>query len=262
MSIVSSGVESKWAKVKFAHDYASTMSLTATSEDSSYPVSNMLNRLEGNCYQSLITTTQYITDTGSAGTSTSADYLVLWLHNLYTAGATVTLQYSNDNFSSDINDAFTGETPTSDTYYFKEFTTISSEYWRIKIESATVAPKITIGYWGDITELDWVNAQFDPNAQRIRDDVNRSETGYQLGVYTKYTERTQRFVWNKAELAIYDKLEAWHNNVGRENFFTIWDSDDHPTEVYLMYSDGVFDCPYDFNGRYRNCSVNLTGRKA
>jgi len=125
-----------------------------------------------------------------------------------------------------------------------------------------VAPFITIGYWGDITELDYSSVSFDPNAQRIRDDVNRSQTGYQLGVYTKWTERTQRFRWDMAELDIYDKLEAWHENVGRQNFFTIWDADDHPTEVYLMYSDGNFNNSYALNGRYRNCSVNLTGRKA
>lgn len=262
MSIVSSAVVSCWARIKFAYAFASTMELTATSEDSDNPVSNMINRLETNHYQSLITTTQYITDTGSAGTSTSADYLVLWGHNLKTAGATITLQHSNDNFSSDINDAFTGEIPTSDTYFFKEFTTISDDYWRIKITGASVAPMITIGYWGDITELDYCSVAFDPNAQRIRDDVNRSETGYQLGVYEKWTERTQRFTWAAAELDIYDALEAWHNVVGRENFFTIWDSLDHPTEVYLMYSDGVFNSRYTMNGRYRDCSVNLTGRKA
>jgi hypothetical protein len=238
------------------------MVLSATSELSDYPVSNIINRLETNYWQSAITTTQYITDTGTGGTGTDVDYLVLYGHNLLTAGATVTLQYSSDNFVADVNDAFTGEIPDSDTIYYKEFDQINADYWRIKITGATVAPSITIGYWGELTELDWCSTGFDPNAQNIRDDVNRSETGYQLGVYETYTERTQSLTFRAAELDVYDKVEAWFNEVGRQNFFTAWDTEDHPTEVFLMYSDGVLNAPYTTNGLYRDISMNLTGRKA
>jgi hypothetical protein len=221
----------------------------------------MLNRLETNYYKSAITSTQYINGSGDYGTPKDADYLVLYRHNLATAASIVTIQTSIDgNFVANAVDVASGE-PTSDDLFYLPFTKTTSSYWRVQIAKASIAPQITIGYWGVAAELDWCSVSFDPNSQRIRDDVNRSETGYQLGVYERYTERTQRFTWNDAETDVYDELETWHNTIGRQNFFTAWDTTDHADEIYLMYSDGVFNNPYTLNGRYRNCSVNLTGRK-
>src|SRR3990172_2311955 len=168
------------------------MFLTADSEATGYEAAYLLNRLETNYWLSGSTATQYLTDTGSAGDGADVDYLVLYSHNLHTAGATVTLQYSSDNFAADVHDAFTGEIPAGDAIYFKTFALIHADYWRLKISGATSAPKITIGYWGMATELDYCTTSFDPNAQKDNAIVNRSETGYVLGVYTTFTERTQK----------------------------------------------------------------------
>lgn len=261
MAVVASKTSPGWAKIKFLYAYAAGFELTADSEATGYEVGYMLNRLEGNYWLSTSTATQYINDTGSAGSGVDVDYLILYGHNLFTAGATVTLQYSSDNFSSDVNDAFTGEVPANDEVFFKTFASINADYWRLKISGATAEPKITIGYWGVATELEHCTTSFDPNAQRNNAIVNRSETGYVVGVYETFTERTQSFTWSKAELDIYDKLSMWFDTIGKQNFFVAWDSDNHPTEVFLMYADGNFNCPYSQNGQYRDLSVVLTGRK-
>lgn len=250
-----------WAKVKFLWDYNDNLTLSATSEASGYEVENMLNRLESNYWKSALTSEQYITDIGG-DSDIDVDYICLYDHNLYSGSATVTLQYSSDNFASDVNDAFTGEVPTSDNVFYKEFDLITADYWRIKISASTVAPQITIGYWGVATELDWCTVQFDPNQQENKDVVNVSNRGYVLGVYVAYTERLQTFTWSQSDLDLYDKLAAWFEGVGRQNFFTAWDTTAHADEIYLMYSaDGKLNNPYTMNGKYRDMSVNLKGRK-
>jgi len=253
-------ISTGWAKVKFFYDYSVLMELTATYENGNYPVENMLNRLEGNYYLSSSLNTQYITDTGSAGNNQTVDYIALYGHNLFSAGATLTLQYSSDNFSADINDAFTGETPTTDDYYLKEFDSITDDYWRLKITGATSFPKITIGYWGEATELDWCNVSFDPNSLTDKTIVNRTATGFVTGLYDTFQERSQNFIWNQMEPDIYEKLNTWRLAVGRQNFLTGWDTTDHPTEIYLMYWDGVWNNPFSDGGRYRNVNIKLIGR--
>lgn len=254
-------ISSGWAKIKFLYHYASAMTLTADYALSGYPIANILNRLEIDYWQSSSANDQNITDTGSAGSEQTVDYLVLFGHNLATIGAEVTLQYSNDNFSADINDAFTAETPSSDEIFFKEFDQVAEDYWRLNITGCSAAPKITIGYWGQITELGHCTVSFDPNERIIKDTTSISRTGYLLGTFEEYMERKQKFTWRDFEPDDYVKLETCIETVRKENFFTVWDSANHATEVFLMRSaDGRIYAPYSMNGRYRNASVNLIGR--
>lgn len=257
---VASKITRGWAKIKFLYKTPSGMDLTASYETTGYEVSNMLNRLETNYWLSPSTDTQYIVDSGTAGTYVSVNYIALYDHNLYFAGATLTLQYSTDDFVADVNDAFTGEIPTSNKIFYKLFDLVSAPYWRLKIVGATVAPKITIGYWGELTELDYCTIAFDPNQLTNHDIVNKSIMGYVLGIYETYTERTMSFVWDNTE--IYDDLLDWSETIGKQNFFVAWDTEEHGSEVYLMFcEDGKLTAPYSKNGRYRSPRVNLTGRK-
>lgn len=92
-----------WAKVKLF--YSNVLAdLTATSTAAGYAVANLLDWKEGSWWQATSTADQYITFDAGANKTVGADYLGIANHNL--AGATVMLQYSNDNFSSDINDAW------------------------------------------------------------------------------------------------------------------------------------------------------------
>ena len=262
MASVTSKSSAGWGRIKFFYKYSANMALEATSETTGYEASYVLNRLENNHWQSGSTSTQYLTDIGDAGSYTAVDYLILYGTNLKTAGAIVSLQYSSDNFSSDINDVFTPEVPADDGIFFKEFAQVTALYWRLEITTPSVAPKITILHWGEVVELDFCTSNFDPNAFINNSVVNRSNNGYQLGIYETFTERQQQFTWDNIELDIYDKIIAWAIAIGKQNFFIGWDTENHDTEIYMMYwADGEFKAPFSENGLYRTLTLNFTGRK-
>src|SRR3990172_5387949 len=149
---------SQWAKFKFFFDtmLGSTGSALAAGSTASgdYSAAYLYNMLETNLWKAADTTSPvYITYDAGAGNTKQADYLAIIGHNLFSAGATIALQYSTDNFASDINDAFTAFAPSADTVILKEFTAVAKRYWRLKITSTlSAAPYMAICVWGLKTE--------------------------------------------------------------------------------------------------------------
>jgi len=248
-----------WAKIKFYYDH-SLSSLAATSTASGYDVDYLINRLEINKWKGTSTATQYITFDAGAGNTYKSDYVAISGHNLFTADSLVTVQYSDDNFSADINDAYTEETPTNDNEYVKEFTAFDETYSRIKISSNSVAPEMAIAYWGELTELDWATGGLAPNNLTDKAQVNVSENGFVAGIHNKYKERSFVINFNDAESDLYDKIKAWYEDIGMQNFFMAWEYDQHSEDIYLMRSDGKFKAALSNGGLYRNISINLLGR--
>ena len=189
------------------------------------------------------------------------DYIVIHGHNLGTIGATYTFQYSYDGFNGDINNAFTGVVASNDNTILHEFTQDSNSNWRLKIENATAVPEIAIMYFGETVELDYATNSYDPNAEDDKAVVNESQTGFVTGIYDKYIKRAMNLIFTDADSTLYNKLVAWHDEVGRENFVVAWDTGEHSTEVFLMRHVGQFNNPLVRGGNYRNTSIKLVGRK-
>lgn len=259
----------EWAKIKFFWDQILNnegSSLVADSTDTmaDYDVDYLFNIMETNFWRSASTTDpQYITlDLGVSGDA-DADYLAILGHNLNTIGAIVTLQYSNDNFSGDINDAFTGEAPAADTVYLKRFTAPSAQrYWRLKLsDTMSAAPFMAICIWGEETELDWVQTAFDPHAETVVANRTVSYAGFITGTHIRHTERTLQLSWNEVESALYDKVRAWWDGSGLNNFFVAWDVTNNASDVYLMRPDMTFNAPFSGKGDLRNITIRLKGRK-
>lgn len=250
-----------WAKPKI-YWKDSLFGLSATSTATGFDVDNLLNRKEGDFWKATSTADQYITFDAGVGNTYQADYLVISGHNLNTIGATLTLQYSTDNFSGDINDAFTGYTPTSDLTLRKEFTSQDKRYWRIKISGTpSAAAQMAIAYYGEKVELDYVDVSFDPNRQNRKAEVSVTQGGYVSGIHTAYTERQMSLKWQPIEIAIHDKIVAlWETN-GLKNFVIVWDETDHAADIFLMRMEASFNNPFVRGGLYRNVSLNLKGRK-
>ncbi|MCK4738902.1 MAG: hypothetical protein KAT46_03040 [Deltaproteobacteria bacterium] len=191
-----------------------------------------------------------------------ADYMAIIGHNLNTTEATITLQYSADNFSTDINDVFS-EALSVDTAYLKEFTSPGAKrFWRLKIAGhGLVPPFISLCVWGLKTELDYATASFDPNAQSVKANVNISQGGVVTGLHEKYTERSLALRFTDAESDICTKVKSWWEDHGIKNLFVAWETANHPTEIYLLRPDLSFNNPLTNGGLYRDISINLTGRK-
>jgi hypothetical protein len=91
------------AKVKAYYDH-DLSGLTASATTTGYDVDNLLIFLESSLWKGVGTGDHTITFDAGANKTVGANYLAIANHNL--SGATVMLQYSNDNFAADINDAW------------------------------------------------------------------------------------------------------------------------------------------------------------
>ncbi|GEM_PF-1656401 len=257
-----------WAKIKFFWDTmlgstgsTFTASSTATGD---YNVTYLYNMLETNMWKAANTTTpMYISYDAGVGNTKQADYLILYQHNLKDLGATVTLQYSTDNFVADINDVFTPNTPPDNQLWLKEFTSPGAKrHWRLKIYGViTVAPYITLGLWGLKTELDYATAAFDPYEVNVKANVNLSAGGYVTGIHTKYSERSVNLQFDDADSTLYNKIKTWWDTSGLKNFYLAWDTTNNPNDIYLVRPDLKFSNPFATGGLYRNITLNLKGRK-
>ena len=104
----------------------------ATDTAAGYDILNILDLRTYTQWKAASSGTKYITiDCGSAK---SADCLAVIGHNLYTAGATVSVESSSDNATW--TQRLAGFTPTSDKAFMKLFVSASARYWRIKIINA------------------------------------------------------------------------------------------------------------------------------
>jgi len=259
-----------WEKVKFFWKTmlgSSGSNLDATSTASGYDVDNIYNMLETNRWKSgVVTSPQYIVFDAGAGKTATADYLAIIGHNLASIGATITLQYSGDNFNPSVNDAFAGFAPSADTVILKEFTAPGARrYWRLKIEktgggSFPEAPYMSICIWGMKTELDYVTAEFDPYEEEIKANVIRGDTGYVLGVHNKYRERRMNLRFEDSDDALYQKVKEWWDGSGLRNFFVAWERGNRPDDVFLMMPEPKFNNPFKLTGR-RDITINLIGRR-
>jgi len=263
----------QWQKIKFYWDTmlgSKDSILSATSTASGYDVENLFNMLEWKKWKAGSgAVPMYINydNVAGAGHTGEADYLVILGHNLNTLNARVTLQYSTDGFTADINDAFTGEKPSSDGVYLKEFTNPGPKrYWRLKIEEnlgggmLSPVPYMAICIWGLKTELDYASAGFDPYEEEIKANVTRSDTGYVLGVHDKYRERRMTLRFEDADDALYQKIKDWWDGNGLRNFFVAWERGNRPDDVFLMMSEPKFNNPFKMTGR-RDITISLVGRR-
>ncbi len=256
---------SDWGVATFLWDH-NLAGLTASSEDSAHPASNMLLLREGNWYKAASATTPiyvYPPSGPGNGTSLTSDFLYVHGYNLFTIGATITLQRSATGAWAGEEVDVATKTPTDNFGFAALFSSVAADYWRLKITGSLSAPPvIAIGYWGERTELGHMTASFDPYQRRKKEIVNRTSAHVIAGQHHKHYERRLKLRWDDADDDFYQKLAGWQNGCGTELFGVLWEPDLHPSDVFLMSSDGNFNDPLTIGsgGAYRNTSATLTGR--
>lgn len=255
-----------WAKIKLLWQTmlgttGSTLAAGSTASGD-YDVDYLYNMLAGSWWKAANTTSPvYVTlDLGASVTAT-ADYLVIYGHNLYTIGATVVLQYSTDNFAADVNDAFTAFAATSDAVILKEFTAPAvKRYWRLKISGTlSAAPYMALCIWGNKTELDYASSEFDPHEQEAKVTVNRAHGGAVAGIHENYVDRRLAFTIADADSDLYAKVKTWWDTHGRKQLFIAWETANNPTDVWLMFPDPQFRNPLKLGGARRDISLGFKG---
>ena len=258
-----------WAKIKIFYDNmleseGATLAATSTESTGDFSVNYLAAMLETKMWKAEdngMAAIQYIT-LDLVSTTKDADYIILHGHNLNTAGATVVLQYSTDNFAADINDAYTPEAPSNDNIYFKSFAAPGvKRYWRLKISGLTAtAPYIKIASWGLETELTYAARGYDPYRQKIKGSVLRTNGGQVAAMHTFYRDRILKIPLDDIDTAEYAKFKAWLESTWKQ-FFIAWEQANNPDDLWLVYSDINSDFPLKENGVFRSGSLNLMGRK-
>jgi len=262
----------QWAKIKFFWDTmlggsGSTLTASSTESSADYDVDYLYNMFETNIWKAedtALADPQYITFDAGAGNAGDADYLAIFGHNLNAAGATVTLQHSTTGaWAGEEVDAFTGEVPSADTVYLKEFIAPGARrYWRLRISGhGSTAPYMAICVWGGKTELDWASSAFDPYEQKVVEKATMSYGGYLTGLHTQYTERSMSLRFSDADSTLYDKVKNWFETHGMRNLFVAWDTTNSPADVFLMRPSSKFRNPFNQTGLYRDISISLSGRR-
>jgi hypothetical protein len=248
-----------WSPIEFYYKHGLS-GLVATSAATGYPVSNILQPVDGTLWKATSTATQYITFDAGVGNTYSPDYLLIHNHNLFTAGATVVLQYSTDNFAADTNDIFTAFAPSSDKSILKLFTTQAKRYWRLKISGATVVPWIAYARWGAREVLDFADELTPYNVER-KANVNVGDAGYVQGIHEKYAEWGLKMQFQSADSTLLGKLRTWEETMKLGLFGVSWDPGDHSTDVRVMRRKGPsFTAPLQYGGAYADVSLDLIGR--
>src|SRR3990172_1194137 len=170
----------------------STISAPTTNSTGDYSIDYVHNWLEVNSWKERstgISTSRSITFDAGAGNTYPADYFAIYGHNLN--ASTLALTASSDNFAASTVSVVAPFTVGTTGAILNEFTSPGSyRYWRFTFSRSTVTESfISILSLGTKTELDYIQAPFDPYGQEIMANINLSHSGYVTGIHTKYTER-------------------------------------------------------------------------
>lgn len=177
------------------------------------------------------------------GAAKSADTLAICGHNLFTIGAQISVE------SSPTGAVWTNRlaafTPTSDAALLRTFTSVSAQWWQIKIVAPAGVPQLAIAFLGvRLTFPAPPDAPYIPMEQDVEEESALSEGGYPLGTAIKFKPiRTRPVFSNLARTWVFDTFRpVWENYLSdRRCFFWGWDLTTYPNDyVFLAQHVGKY----------------------
>lgn len=225
------------------NDAAPVASSTAAGDDPVYDVVNLLDFRRFTFWKPAAMPAEILVNSGGPST---ADYLAVASHDLGTAGATIELQGSNDNFAT-AGVVVATVTPGDDLDFAVFFAAVSYSDWKIIVTGAT-APTLAIVAFGDLFEIpSSLQNGYDPVARIPQGQFNKSETGAGLGSVHAYEKRDIAFSfsfvswgWLRASW-----IPAWLAHLRGTPYLYLWNYQDYPAEILLLKTDGGFEGPHN-----------------
>jgi len=240
--------------------------VSSVTVDTGYAVLNLRDWRNYTFWQATSAGPFYIT-VNCAATKT-ANTLAIIGHNLGTIGATVSLECSSDNFSTDTTVALSGFVPSNDKVIYKQFTSQNKQYWRLKITVPTSSsPRMAILCFG--TRLDFpygVITPYDPFSQSVKSESNSSQVGNLLGSVVSYYEVNPKPQWQYLTASwVRDTfMTFWDNHAQNMTpFFFSWEPGDHPADTLLVVvkADAGMTMVYETGQTITSISLDLSGMK-
>jgi len=212
--------------------------LTATSEATNYPVTNLANPSTASFWKSAITTTQYIT----VNVTGTADYVGIARHNLGTVQAIVSVEAFNGTSWVEI---FAEKILSDDAPAILRFTNTPAGGFRLKLQAASAVPQIAILYVGELLELQrriYVGHTPIPYGRQTTIQSGRSENGNFLGrVILQETLSSSVQLENLTPNWYRESLDPFIIAAKTKPFFYSWRPSSYPDEVGFCWlsSDAV-----------------------
>ena len=238
--------------------------LTATDTASGYDVLNIKDLRTYTFWKAASAGTKHITV--YCGSSKSADALGIVGHNLFSANATVSVEYSATGaWAGEELVALAGFTPSDDKAFLKIFTSQSARYWRIKIVTASVAAYLAVLILGvKLTFERFLQAEFDPTPEKIESESKKSKTGNLLGSTVNFISRTIKASWKYLTPSWIDSTfkPAWDNHLSQlKPFFWAWDITNHSNEIFFVKISDDFSLSMPYDPIRRNLTLEMEGVK-
>jgi len=158
-----------------------TGTVTATSSDASFPVSNVTNWKSAYFHKPSATGTYYINV--DAGAAVDVDCFAVFSHNLTEKNSTAKLQWSADG-ATGWTDLTSALQKSDSQMIFDIFTSVNKRYFRVEVVAPTLIPSIGIIVIGEyMTMQRGISGGFTPAHmdRKFKQLSNKSETGLQLG---------------------------------------------------------------------------------
>jgi len=212
----------------------SGLTITHSTDESGFPFANILDWRKYLKWQSSDSGDLFIKIDAGSGETLILDSFAVAGHDLHTQGATIKLQYSDND--ADWYDVVS-VTPSTDRDLARFFTSAEHRYFKVLMPTGYVAPpKIGHLFLGEMMQMPvWTSGPFNPRPMKIVSEDSTSATGQHLETIEKYRwlEISVKFkglsrTWCDANL---DPFELEHMPAP---FYWVWDKENHPNDVYLM----------------------------
>jgi len=209
---------------------------TATNTEAGYSVLNIKDLRSYTYWKATGSGTLYLTINCSS--ATAADTLGIFSHNLGTASAAVSVESSSDGAAW--TERLAAFNPADDYAILKTFSSVSAQYWRVKIVTAAVVPYLAICILGArITFPNKPHAPLDKYSIGMEVVNAKSKTGNILGNVVKYNPLSLSFMFPPSESNYTwwsTTFKTFWNNHGSllKPFFFCLDYDTFPGDVFWV----------------------------
>lgn len=198
--------------------------------------------------------------TVNCGVAKAVDAFGVFKHNLGSAGCTIELHGSSDNFvASDVTVAT--KTPASDKPFMLTFASVYYQYWRAVITGGATMPIIAMVIAGAAVYFPrGVAAGFDPLGRTTDGQSNNNDNGSLLGGIINYQGRskTMNFVAEKTWLR--STFEpAWDGGLVGSPALLAWDNGNYPDEILHVRMGTGFSAPHRA-GPYADLTLTIAGK--
>lgn len=195
--------------------------------------------------------------------SAKADAFGIVGHNLGTAGALISVEYSDTGaWAGEEVEQLAPFVPADDLTILKTFP-LADGYWRLKIVTAAVVPFCGVVMIGEALEMPTPpDTPYIPFTEDTKASALDSKTGQLLGVDVRYFPIKIRPRWSKLlrSFAFDEYQDFWNDHARwRKPFLYGWDLDTFPEHAFFVRHKGKHGVPLTVLSLADKISLDLIG---